>query len=286
MKRIAFTMLLAFFAAGASAHQPDQSYVYLQVREDGTRGRLELAAPLLEEKLGAFSPEITQNYAREILGFHANDAQIEFDLGAAYEAEFDELPYVVVPFSWRQNETPNRFELRFTPFFDLGKTHWGVCVLEQNYRNPRDVSPEAIDNIILTFDPTATSRTVALKSRSWPLQFTDFAKRGVAHFLHSKDHIFITLLLLVSLVLAREIKPKTAQRDALVQVALLMIGHTVSLTLAQLTAFQLPFWVSPIALLIFAALIWRRKAQFVLPVIGFLVGAEFAQPMSHLVTGT
>lgn len=312
MKKLLTHISVCFFCfcAAAAAHNPGESYVYLQVDENALGGRIEITledvnkfVPLYEgANRGAAEadfdnkfPEVA-GYLRDNLTLFVGDTPHEpvfteydfFHLSWASFARINfRLPGITPP--------PENITAEYSVLFNDGSPkHRGLILIESNTRAGIESNESQFSAI---FGPGRERQTFSLDSIPWQNVFGNFVRHGVWHIWIGFDHVlFLIALLLPSVMVLRAEgwMPTETFRESFVYVVkvvtLFTLAHTVTLSLAALEMIQLPvrFVEAVIALSIAAVAVnnirpFLRSGSWLLVfVFGLFHGLGFANVLAPL----
>lgn len=298
--RAALFLLLALFAAAASAHKPSDSYLTVAVAGSAVRGQWDIALRDLDFAIGLDSNgdgEITWGELRarhnEIAAYALARLAIGLDGAACQPNVTGQLvdhhsdgAYAVMRFEAQCPKAGPVLELGYNLFFDLDPQHKGLLRLE--YAGATRTAIFSPDTARQKFELTKPNRIV---------QFFDYGREGVWHIWIGFDHILFLLSLLLPAVLVlshgrwqgvERFKP--ALWDVLKIVTAFTVAHSITLSLAALGVITLPTRLteSAIALsVILAALnniypLFQRRRWMVAFAFGLIHGFGFASVLADL----
>lgn len=249
----------------ASAHTGDQSYLYLDVGEEGLGGRVELPVADIERYLGfdlvtggdeleaglAAAETTLQQYAAEHVAIGADGAtwNITFD-GIEALSENPNEPernYVLLPFVVEHDfagSVPREFEVTFDPFFDENPDRDALLLIGNDWQS--GVFDNA-EEVLVAFSPGDRDQTVSLDDGAWYKNVVASSKLGIDHIKTGPDHILFVLVLLLPSVLTFSSagwQPTASFGAALWRIlkiaTMFTLAHTITFTLAGLDILPLP----------------------------------------------
>lgn len=306
-----------FFVGSVSAHNAEESYVYLDVTETTLSGRIDLPFVGLRESLGFeldpgadpadWEAELNSRYD-DLVGyadahFDVEDYPLTFgDLEFLFEDSPDqEINFVIVPYEARVTSAtvPRQLTVTFDPFFQdiadmnalvIVQNDWSAGVFDNGEAQNRDA--------VFTYDASSPTQVVDLGDTSWWKNFSSSIELGVDHIKTGPDHILFVLVLLLPSVLlfsGGSWKPSDNFGGSLWRVlkivTMFTIAHSVTFTLAGLDLIPLPsskVTESIIALSIAAAAlhnlrpIFPNKEWLIAFTFGLFHGLGFASLVSGL----
>lgn len=268
----------------ASAHEPDQSYIYLRIYGDAMGGRFEAVAKDLNRSIGInlpdeFTIEELEPYIPQIQAYLKSVTTFSYQ-GKTYPIRFDDTEVLKLDemaedfalFSFTMENVdvvPDALDIRYEGFFNESSTHKGMLVIGYNWK-AGIVENTAL--ISLIFGKNNTQQQLSLSEMSVWKGFWALIKLGVWHIWIGLDHIlFIIALILPAVVRRRETlggdfsmvdesvsssyskswlpvaKFKPAFFYILKIVTFFTIAHSITLALASLDVVSLPSrWVESI----------------------------------------
>jgi hypothetical protein len=255
---IGAALLAALMPNTASAHSGVQSYLYIDVSDDGLGGRVEMPYGDLREVLGltlqgsddAVLTELRQN--EDLLAAYVGDHltigdatgvwSYDVTMVSLLEAEggYAQVHFLVdVPYA----EVPRVLDIHFDPFFDEVADRTGLLLIGNDWKGGIIENGESV---LLGFDPDNRVRTVDLGSTSQWNNFTASIGQGVDHIKSGPDHIlFVTVLLLPSvLVFTTRWNPAATFGSSLWRilkiVSMFTVAHSITFVLAGIDVIPLP----------------------------------------------
>ena len=279
--------IVGWLAPGAAqAHSGEESYVYLDIYDDGLEGRVEFPVKDLNEVLDLDIPqdeegaiaateanlEAIQAYAAEhlALGMGGEEWELEFE-------GFRVLPartgtYSIVDFVVLEDfdPVPRTFDVTYDGIIEALPQKSALLLIATDFGSGTFANE---GNHLLAFTSGGTTKQVALDDASFFAGFRATIGLGVDHIFIGSDHIlFIAALVLPAVLIfgrSREWLPASSFRSSLWRVVKIAtsftVAHTVTLTLGGLGIVELPsaFVESTIALSIaLAALHNLRPVAF------------------------
>ena len=253
MKRLVITVLLALLAATATAHAPNQSYVFLDVYDTSVEGRVEITMKDLNETLGLSLPEdgsarledmqtelpIIRKYVLDNVAMGINGSPLSLPLT---DYGFSTLPlgqYLSLHFAFEDLASPPQtISMKYTAIMREKPDHRSFMVIEDNWKTGT-FNDEG--NIALSFTPNSDVLTADLSDSTTLNGFIAMVKSGVHHIWIGIDHILFLMALLIPSVVRRKNGvwvPVDNFRDALIYVLKIVtvftVAHTITLSLAAL----------------------------------------------------
>ncbi len=253
MKRLVITALLALCAVTATAHAPNQSYVFLDVYDTSVAGRVEITMKDLNETLGLSLPEdgtakledmqaelpIIRKYVLDNVAMGINGSALSLPLT---DYGFSTLPlgqYLSLNFVFEDlAEPPQTISMKYTAIMREKPDHRSFMVIEDNWKTGT-FNDEG--NIALSFFPNSDVLVADLSDSTTLNGFIAMVKSGVHHIWIGIDHILFLLALLIPAVVRRKNGvwiPVDSFRDALIYVLKIVtvftVAHTITLSLAAL----------------------------------------------------
>ena len=308
----AVLLLVSVWPPLASAHAPDQSYVFVRVYDNAIEGRAEITVVDLNAALGLALPEDgtadSANFDTETRTKIANYLSSRVAVAPGPEARpikisgltMQKLPlgqYLAAHFSFDNlTSPPEQIAVDYRVLFDVRPSHRGFLVVEHNWKTGT-FNDEA--NVALIFAPDSTQQVYQIQG-SMLQGFSAMIGQGVHHIWIGIDHILFLFALLLPSVVRRQNgrwQPVPAFRPALIYVVkvvtIFTIAHTVTLSAAAFGALSLPSRVveSIIAASIAIAAIdvlrevFGRKIWWIVFVFGLFHGFGFASVLGDLGIG-
>jgi len=300
-------------SAGA-AHELNQSYVYIQVKEDGLTGRVEVifddiaqVLPLDADGDGTITVEefearadeafavVTERLVLRHEGRDLNIVSTGFDsFGAG--VVLDGKKVAQMSFDVEGLDTvPEAIEMQYIFLYDeVDPTHSGYALIEENFRTG---IAENESFVSLIFGNGNETQELSLVGASWWSVFVDFVVHGIWHIWIGHDHILFLVSLLISSVMILT-AGKWAPRDTfgsafwevLKIVTLFTIAHSITLSLAAtgLVRIPAPFieFIIAISIAIMALdnifPIFHRRAWLIILGFGLIHGFGFANVLAPL----
>ncbi len=255
-------MVLLMTARAASAHRPDEAYLYFELFEDGIEGRVEYKVSDLNEVFGlglVDDDTVVDQFAphRDSIIAYTQEHLTIGDAGTPWGVEFGEVEaltvdgqnYIQLNFDvvGEPDPVPRAFDVQFDPLVDdldnfknfvVIQTDWG----SGTFNNEGDALP-------FFFDADNRSERVDLDDASWIKGITGTIGLGAEHIQIGTDHIFFILVLLLPSVLVWrspsigwEPAPRfTSSLWRVFKIATFFtIAHSITLTLGGLGFIDLP----------------------------------------------
>ena len=300
LMRAVLFLLLASFAAAASAHKPSDSYLTVTVAGSEVRGQWDIALRDLDFAIGLDSNgdgDITWGELRarhdEIAAYALARLAVALDGIACQPRATGHLvdnhsdgAYAVLRFEAQCPKAGPVLDLGYNLFFDLDPQHKGLLRL---------VYEGATRTAI--FSPDAARQKFELTKPNRIVQFFDYGREGVWHIWIGFDHILFLLSLLLPAVLVLSHSGwRAVERfmpafwDVFKVVTAFTVAHSITLSLAALGVITLPTRLteSAIALsVVLAALnnifpLFQRRRWMVAFAFGLIHGFGFASVLADL----
>ncbi len=254
-----FTFL---FSAIASAHSPDQSYLYFRIKKDGIDGRIELTAKDINKAIGTNIPDdmddsiiqpiLPQVYAylKERTAFSANGKSYTLKFTEPEVLDLEEMEdFTRFNFTLEGvDEVPDKLDVKYDVLFDQDPKHKGMLIQEYNWKAGILNNEAMMSNI---FEPGKTQQSLDLTDGSIWKGFWLLIRLGVWHIWIGLDHIlFIVALILPAVVRRRknevsgkyEWVPVESFKDSFFYILKIItfftIAHSVTLAIAALGVFD------------------------------------------------
>lgn len=253
-----------FFVSPASAHNAEDSYVYLDVTESSLSGRIDYPFGDLREALGfeldpdagsdAWEAELRGRYD-DLVAYADEHLDIEDYRLTFGELEFlfeddpdQEINYVILPYEAEISGTavPRQLEVTFNPFVEEIDDKNALVIVQNDWKAGIFDNGEGQDGFVL-FDRGNQTQTIDLGDASWWKNFTSSLELGVDHIRTGPDHILFVLVLLLPSVLIFSgggWKPSDSFGGSLWRVlkivTMFTVAHSITFTLAGLELIPLP----------------------------------------------
>jgi hypothetical protein len=248
--RVLPAVLLAFFATGAFAHKPSDSYLAISVEGTEVHGQWDIALRDLDFAIGlddngdgnitwgevkAHQAEIAA-YALARLKLRFGGADCPVHAVAFLADDHSDGAYSVMRFEGACKVEADAIEISYSLFADLDPQHKGLLRLEHGGGTRTGI-----------FSPERSTQSFELEKISAFTQFFDYAREGVWHIWIGFDHILFLLSLLLPAVLApgggrwqavERFAP--AFWDVFKIVTSFTVAHSITLSLAALGVISLP----------------------------------------------
>lgn len=270
-----FLLAATFFSwlmpGAAHAHSGEESYVYLDIFDDGLEGRVEFPVKDLNEVLGIDIPqdeagaitateanlEAIQAYAAEhlSLGLGGEEWPLEFEgfrVLPARTGTYSIVDFVVLE---EFDTVPRTFDVTYDGIIESLPQKSALLLIATDFGSGTFANE---GNHLLTFTSGGTTQQVALDDASFIAGVTATIGLGIDHIFIGSDHIlFIAALVLPAVLIigrSRKWLPAPSFRSSLWRVVKIAtsftVAHTVTLTLGGLGIVELPvsFVESTIAL--------------------------------------
>ncbi len=297
------------FSGPATAHSPDQSYIFLTITDEHVEGRFEVTTKDLNMALGLGLAEQTSPrmqeilahksaisaYLRERVGLSVDGGQHPITITSFEQLDASFAKFVLVHFELPALTAPAKeIELSNHLFFDHDDKHRSLLIIENNWKTGT-IQNEAF--ISLNFGPDSRLQTLAIDSGSSLRGLWGFIEQGMHHIWIGTDHILFLIALLLPSVMVREGGRWVATpdfRSALIGVIKIVtvftVAHSFTLSAAALDVMSLNSRLveSIIAISIAAAalyVLWpvfAGHAFWVVLLFGLFHGFGFASVMSEL----
>ncbi len=257
-KLILLCCMFGFAVGTVSAHKPNCSNIYLQIRDTSVDGRWEIELADLRKALAetldpvVITPDNLDTfrdtataYLVERLTFSA--AGMEYTLKPTGDRiwQLDSANYLVIEFALPDiTQTPEVIDVHYSAVFDKDSTHRGLLMEEYNWKSGKFNNEGSIS---LIFTPTDQNQSLDLTSGSVMKGFVAVMMLGVHHILEGIDHIFFLIALMLPAVLSRTDKGWESTKkfrsiliDVIKIATCFTVAHSVTLALAALRVVSLP----------------------------------------------
>lgn len=213
-KKLWFLVFLLFLPLVASAHIPNQSYIFLRVyEEEGLDGRFEFNVREINKVFGTdFGDNVTledlQPYVSRIKTYLVQHASFSSTLGN-HEIIYTEVGtsrfhlgnFLTLSFHLENSEgVSDSLDVTYDAVFEKDDTHRGFLITEYNWK-AGVINNEA--NISLSFSPNDTQDTLSLTDTSIWNGFVAMVQQGIYHIWIGLDHILFLLALILPAVVRR-----------------------------------------------------------------------------------
>ncbi len=293
----------------SNAHQPGQSYLYLNIEDGMLSARAELIAKDLNAAIGlplnptgkvdsqilARHERSIQTYATSRLTLSAQGELLPMQAGAVSVLDVGFAQFILVELSiTSQPAELKQLDVGYDLFFDTVPDHNGFVIIENNWHTGT-FNNEA--GISLTFHADHRQDQLDLTDGSRMRGFLNMVDMGMRHIAIGLDHILFLLGLLLTAVLVRRDgawQPSQGLRGPLIEVLKIVtvftIAHSVTLSLATLGILNLPprlvesiiaLSIAIVAIDIYRPLFARFK-YWVIGVFGLFHGFGFAGILAEL----
>jgi HupE / UreJ protein len=257
------TLASLTFAGPASAHNGNQSYLYLDITDKVLAGRIEAPVRDLNKALGlniggtddevsaamsASLPAIAAYFGKHLrIGANGNDWPITFTRAERFFSGLPEQDANYGLFFFEADVTsdtvPRQLNVTFDPFFDeLDRD--GLLLISNDWKAGLIDNSHTVNS---RFDKGSRSQVIDLGDTGWFKNFKASGKLGVNHIRTGPDHILFVLVLLLPsvLVFARGRWQPTQSFGAslwrvLKVVTMFTLAHSITFTLAGLDILPLP----------------------------------------------
>jgi len=268
-----FFIFLCIASSGFS-HKVDQSYIYLNILENGMTGNFQISIDDLNKEMNFSIAEdaVLEDFADKIPLIQSHYLKnVSFGEDGKYKFSFtdsellDARPiaqFLVLKFDIpNSQEIPDNMNVAYNIGFDQDKNHRGLLMIENNWK-AGILNNEAMSSLI--FGPKNKEQVLKLDKGSILQGFWAMVKMGVWHIWIGIDHIlFLLALALPSVVRRTKLGQSTgrglfgklnAAADSWTAVekfkpaffyiikiiTFFTIGHTITLSLAALNIVNLP----------------------------------------------
>ena len=250
-------LLLLTAADEARAHNPGESYLYLQIYGDHITGRFEIELADFNDALGLTGTEreINIENIHERIDFlkqyYLEHVEIS-SAGRPLSIDFTTYDVLRVRSGYAQlsfaigglDGVPDVLTFDYSVLFDDEPSHRGFLIVEQNWATGTFANENQIS---LVFSPSSRRHDFDLTSSGRLRGFLAVVGLGVDHLLLGFDHVLFLLALLLPTVLWRENgkwKPVDRVNIALINVVKIVtsfvVAHSVTLSLSALGIVHLP----------------------------------------------
>lgn len=278
MKKILIKLFFTFLLLTpilASAHAPNQSYIFLRIYEDkGIEGRFELNVREINKVFGLNLPKNLilvdiEPHIDKIRAYLLKNSAFSSSMGV-HNIVFDDVGILdvglgnFVQFNFdldNDNQLPDNLDVYYNAVFEVDDEHRGFLTVEHNWK-AGVINNEAI--ISLDFTPSEPNDTLSLTESSVWKGFVAMVKQGVWHIWIGLDHILFLLALILPSVVRRKGKDMVSESDTVSAtkysfmgwepvmkfkpaflyiikvITFFTIAHTITLTLASLEIVNLP----------------------------------------------
>ncbi|MGI9601998.1 MAG: HupE/UreJ family protein [Acidimicrobiales bacterium] len=309
---ISMATLVGPLLGTAAAHTGEQSYVYLQVFDDGIVGRLEFPIRDLNQVLGldieeddsdAALADLEQN-RDEIVAYVDDHFAIGPDGNTDWTVTYDEWTFLEVDFGnyaalafeveGAPSPPPRQFEVMFDAVIESIDDYFGLLIIETDWQG--GVFNNEAD-FLLTYREGRDTQVVDLDNPSFWKGFKGTVELGMEHIFIGTDHILFVLVLLLPSVLffrAGSWRPAADFRSSFWRIlkiaTMFTVAHSITLTLGGLGIVEFPARVveTVIALSIIAAAlhnlrpIYANREYIIAFGFGIFHGLGFAGLLSDL----
>jgi hypothetical protein len=263
-------LLITAFHSTAFAHFPDQSYIYLQIRENSVAGRFEISTKDINKVFGlnlkpGFAMEEVAPHLAKIQGYVLQNTSFNSGQEGDYQIRFTETDilraesfgdFVLLKFELQGvKNLPKKMNVYYEAFTKDISGHTALLVIEEN-KNTGVANNESMHSLEFSLGKTrgelSTTENFLMRSL-W-----EMIKSGVWHIWIGFDHILFLLALLLPSVLkfrSNDRKPgdkfnnkvwtpverlKPALINVVKIVTFFTIAHSITLFLAAFQIVSLP----------------------------------------------
>ncbi len=254
------------FTGVASAHNAEDSYVYVNVTETSLNGRVDYPFGDLREALGFRLDGSEEENVAELVGrvedlrFYADEHLDIRGEGQNYELTFgdveflfednpnEEINYVIIPYTAEitTGTVPRVLDVTFDPFFELSDDNNALLLVQNDWKAGIYDNGEGQDGFF-TFNSDAPRQTIDLGEPSGWKNFTASFSLGLDHIRTGPDHILFICVLLLPSVLVFSLggwKPADSFGRSLWRIlkiaTMFTVAHSITFTLAGLDILPLP----------------------------------------------
>jgi len=309
--KVHFSVLLTVLVASittwtnvAIAHNPEFSYIWLQVNEDGMKGRVEadtnhvnIATGLGISAEDGLTPEQEESL-KQYMASHLSIGDIDGEYPLTFvDVNFMEevQQYLVMHFVLDSPlPAPDELTITYSAIMHAIPEHRGGFHFEYNYRTGVEDNHTQLSSI---HAPGRETAQLSTKNNNRMRQLVNFISEGIEHIWIGIDHILFLVTLLLTSVLVRKGRDwqptdglKEAVWNVVAVVTVFTVAHSITLALAMKGWVTLPsrFVESVIALSIlvvvvdnFYSLLGKYKWSAVF-VFGLFHGLGFASVLEDM----
>ena len=288
------------------AHRIGESYVYLSVYENRLIGTFHIILSDLNNALGRQTPDV--QVTEDNLADRASEIQSYYRAKVQFFDKETELPirftgfdilrsgsiWVLTEFVLIENAAmPEAIGIDYSVLFDKNPDHVAFLAIE-HFWNAGIFSNEG--QISLIFSPDNHRQQLSFSGHSVLTGFMSVVKLGIKHIWKGYDHLLFIIALLLPAVMVRKKnswQPVAEFRPALIYVVIIItlftIAHSLSLSIAAVGLFTLPFRLVESIIALSVAIvaleiifpIFKRKIAWVVFIFGLFHGFGFASVMTH-----
>ncbi len=243
----------------ATAHAPEQSYLYFQVYDQAIETRAEITVKDLNKALNLNLPT-NKKVQKQDIEPHLSEIRDYIEKNLAISNNQQEYPLIYqgygqfktgfahyLTFDYRLDnleEIPETLDVDYRVLLDIKPKHKNFVMIEHNWKTGTFANESSIS---LTFTPNSSPQTLDLSSSSLWRGFTSVVKLGFLHIWEGTDHILFLIALILPSVLRRENlgwEPVKNFRPAFFHVIKIAtaftIAHSITLALATLQIIEIP----------------------------------------------
>lgn len=249
-------LLGTLLSPALSGHERGESYLFLEFLEDSIRGRVEIRASDLTEKLnidvlheGSISEQKLLATGPQAIAYIAQHLSIAPAEGEAYKIEFQTPKLFEPEGGWAQYEftisakpVPDFLDIEFTMLLEQDKMHRNLVITEKGVWPSEDYEM----NMAMVYSSSNSEQTLDVVNPPTVQTPMSMIWQGVLHIWIGIDHILFLVALALPIVLTkREDKwePATGLWHTLLSllkiVTVFTIAHSITLALASLEIIQL-----------------------------------------------
>ena len=300
------------WVSNATAHFPDQSYLYFQIYDQDIEARVEITVSDLNKALNL---DLPTNKKAKVKDIKPHLEKIKEYINKKFTVTIDNQEYPLqyknkydtfktgfaqfFTFNYKiknLQELPQQLKVYFGVLLDIKPNHKNLVVIEHNWKTGTFAN-EAGVSLILTPDSQEQILYLSPSSSSVFTGFLAIIRLGIVSFLKSIYHVFFLIALLLPSVLQRENlswQPVKNFRLGLIYALKIFIaftlGYTITLVLAslQIVAIPSPIVMSLIAISIAIAAfdiiypILRKRIWWIIFGFGLFHGFGFANELIKL----
>ncbi|RYG54798.1 MAG: HupE/UreJ family protein [Chitinophagaceae bacterium] len=270
IKVFLWLLLIQAFYSSAFAHLPDQSYIYLQIRENSVAGRFEITSKDLNKVFGldlkpGFTKEAVAPHLAKIQEYMLQNASFGSGEEGNYNIRFTSTDilraetfgdFFLLNFELEGvKNLPGKINVRYEAFINEIAGHTALLVIEEN-TNTGIANNESMYS--LEFSPGNARQELSTTENFMMRSLWEMMKSGMWHIWIGFDHILFLLALLLPSVLKfgsgagvvaggtrRNVWiPVERLKPALINVVKIVtcftIAHSITLCLAAFNIISLP----------------------------------------------
>lgn len=249
-------MLGTFLSPALLGHERGESYLFLEFLENSIRGRVEIRASDLTEKLdidvikeGHLSEEKLIAKAPKAIAYIHQNLSIAPAEGEAYKMEFQTPKLFAPEGGWAQYEftistkpVPDYLDIAFTLLLEQDKMHRNLVITETGVWPNEDYEM----NMAMVYSSSNSEQTLDVVNPPTVQTPMSMIWQGVLHIWIGIDHILFLVALALPIVLTKKEdrwEPSQGLGRTLVSllkiITIFTIAHSITLALASLEIIQL-----------------------------------------------